>query len=175
MFNDRIKVDFKVFATRFSIQKQLDKMSSIPALSFDTETQSKYSKEDKEEARNLLKKSIDDLSPEDIRHCKLAIRSSGLSYPDIVKITHFQFGFNDHESVVFIAYDEVTEKMICDWVAEYKGKLLIYNTLFDLKLIYHRTGGKLPLDIEDTQLLARTLVNDADDFQCRTGLKVLAG
>ena len=55
MFNDRIKVDFKVFATRFSIQKQLDKMSSIPALSFDTETQSKYSKEDKEEARNLLK------------------------------------------------------------------------------------------------------------------------
>jgi len=65
--------------------------------------------------------------------------------------------------------------MICDWVAEYKGKLLIHNTLFDLKLIYHRTGGKLPLDIEDTQLLARTLVNDADDFQCRTGLKVLAG
>ncbi len=52
--------------------------------------------------------------------------------------------------------------------------MLIHNTGFDLRICYHRTG-KLPLDYEDTQLLAKTYVNDADVWKAKVDLKSLMG
>ena len=41
-------------------------------------------------------------------------------------------------------------------------------------MVYHRTGS-FPKDYEDTQQLAKSLINDANNYRSRTGLKLLVG
>ena len=170
--NEFIKVDYEVHATQFSIMKALDKLSTKPILSYDCETQSQYSLEERAEAKDLLKNHIDELTSEDRKLCKLVSKSSGLSHPKITKVTHFIFGLSEDYSVILIAYTPTVENLICEWVANYKNKLVVHNSLFDLKIVHYHTNG-FPIDIEDTQLLARCLINHTKDWECKTGLKHL--
>ena len=170
--NEFIKVDYEVHATQYSIMKALDKLNTKPILSYDCETQSQYSLEERAEAKDLLKNHIDELTPEDRKLCKLVSKSSGLSHPKITKVTHFIFGLSEDYSVILIAYTPTVENLICEWVANYKNKLVVHNSLFDLKIVHYHTHG-FPIDIEDTQLLARCLINHTKDWECKTGLKHL--
>ena len=170
MLNSYIEVTYKAYATSYSINKALKELNTRVLLSYDCETQSIYSLEEREEAKCLLKES--NMEPSDIRLSKLVAKSSGLSYPSLVKVTHFIFGISNHESVILIAHDRKTEMIIFDWMIAYRGKLLIHNSLFDLKIVYERTD-KLPNDYEDTQLLAKTFLNHTEDWKAKTGLKHL--
>ena len=167
-----IEVSYDYHTTAYSIRKALAELSEHTMLSYDCEAQSQYSLEEKAEAKLLLKDSIDDLSPEDIRLCKLVAGSNGLSYPEIVKTTHFIFGTSESHSVILIANDMKTEQIIRDWLVAYTGKLLIHNALFDLKQVY-LTTGKFPIDFEDTQLLAKTYLNHTETWKANSGLKHL--
>jgi hypothetical protein len=121
-----------------------------------------------------LQYNQDDLNSEDLRISKVVSRCSGLSHPSITKTTHAIFGLSEDESIVFVINDKKTEQYIMDWIVEFEGKLIIHNSLFDLKLVHHRTG-RFPKDIDDTQLLARCLINHTQDWECKTGLKHLMG
>lgn len=168
-----IKVKYEVFSTLYHINKQLKALNKIPVLGFDVETRSIYPQEQVKEAIALLKHP-DEIHSDHLIHVKQVARSSGLSNPRIIRTTHFIFGLTEDESVIFIANDDNTESAIWDWLVRYKGKLLVHNTGFDLKICYQRTG-KLPLDYEDTQLLAKCYVNNADSWKAKVGLKVLMG
>ncbi|MCK5536020.1 MAG: hypothetical protein KAI79_04290 [Bacteroidales bacterium] len=169
--NDTIKVNYKVHATDYIISKALHKLDSLSMVSFDLETQSLYSIEQKKEARELLK---GELSYEDKKLCKLAARSSGLSNPRLIKATHFIFGISKEESIICIANSRRTEKLIFNWLAKYKGKVLIWNSLFDLKIMYERVKA-LPIDYEDPMLLLKSLINDVEDWNAKVGLKDFMG
>ncbi len=172
MFNDDcIKVNYETYSTDFTIQKALHKLDNLPMISFDTETQSLYSLEEKAEAKELLKSN---LSYEDKKLCKLVARSSGLSNPRLIKVTHFIFGLSRSESIICIANNRKTEEMIFNWLSKYKGKVLVWNSLFDLKIMYERVN-KLPIDYEDPMLLLKTLVNDVDEWNSKVGLKDFMG
>ncbi len=166
---EHIQVSYKLYTTQYGIKTALESLNSASMISFDLETQSLYSLEEKAEAKDLLK---GDLSYQDTKLCKLAARSSGLSNPRLIKVTHFIFGLSQDESIICIANNRKTEVMIFNWLATYKGKVLIQNALFDLKIMYERIN-KLPADYEDTQLLAKSLINNVDDWQAKTGLKHL--
>ena len=168
---EHIQVDYKVYSTAFTIKKALKELVDHKVISFDTETQSIYSKEDKQEARELLK---DELAPEDTKLCKLVARSSGLSNPRLIKITHFIFGTSRSSAIICIANDRKTEEMIFNWLADYKGKVIIHNSLFDLKIMYERVT-RLPNDYEDTMLMLKTLINDCEDWNAKVGLKDFMG
>jgi len=111
---------------------------------------------------------------EDIRLSKLVANSSGLSHPKITKVTHVIFGLSESDAIIFVVNGPKTEQMVMKWIVDYTGKLLIHNSLFDLKLVHHRTG-RFPIDFEDTQLLAKCLINNTQDWHSRTGLKHLMG
>jgi len=167
-----IKVTHKVYANKWHIRKALARLATYYTLSFDTETAGVYSKTERKEAREYLKKEN---IPVDKKAIALQIEAnSGLSFPSLVNVTHFVFGISDHESVILICNDPVLEMMIWKWVANYKGLLLIHNTLFDLKIMYNRVGT-LPINYEDTQLLAKCLTNNADVWKSKVGLKDLMG
>ena len=168
---DHIDVKYKIYSTDFTIKKVLDGLNDNNCLSFDLETQSLYSIEQKKEARELLK---NDLSYEDTKLCKLVARSSGLSNPRLVKATHFIFGISKDESIICIANSRRTEILIFNWLAKFKGKTLIWNSLFDLKIMYERVK-KLPLDYEDPMLLLKSLINDVSDWEAKVGLKDFMG
>ena len=170
--NDFIEVKFKFYTTRYGIAKALDKLADREIMSLDFEVQSIFSVDERTEAKELVKKYQIDLSKEDLRLSKVVARCSGLSHPSITKVTHTIFGLSENESVVLVINDRKTEQYIMDWIVNFKGKLIIHNSLFDLKLVHHRTG-RFPKDYDDTQLLARCLVNHTRDWECKTGLKHL--
>jgi ribonuclease D len=66
------------------------------------------------------------------------------------------------------------EMIIWNWLAKYEGLIIVHNSLFDLKLMYHRVK-KFPKNYEDTQLLAKTFVNHVDIWKAKVGLKELVG
>ena len=166
-----IKVNYKVYSTDYSIMKVLKTLNDTPIISFDLETQSLYSVEQKKEAKELLK---EELSYEDTKFCKQVANSSGLSNPRLIKATHFLFGTSKSDAIICIANTRKTEEMIFKWLSEYKGKTIVWNSLFDLKIMKNRID-KLPLDFEDPMLLLKSLINDVDDWNAKVGLKDFMG
>jgi len=170
-----INVNYEVASTSYTIGQMLRKLSGIPLLSFDTEVQSVYSQEEIKEAKQLVKsKEFPEYSRDDQKLLKQVAKASGLSNPSLVKVTHFIFGVSEDFSYILISTNPQTEQRIWEWVSNYQGKLVIHNALFDLKIMYNRVQ-QLPLDYEDTQIEAKCLINDADEFKARVGLKLLMG
>lgn len=168
-----IKVEYESYASMYSILQVLKGLMKYQLLAFDVETRSIFPQEEIKKAKALLKHS-ELVSPEDLIAVKQVARADGLSTPVLVRTTHFVFGLSKSTSIVLIAQDAKTEMAIWNWVVKYPGKLLIHNTGFDLKICYQRTG-KFPIDYEDTQLLAKTYINDAENWKSRVGLKILMG
>ena len=157
----------------YTINKMIKQLNKIKLLSFDVETRSVYSKNNVTEAKNLLKEP-ELVDPEYLVFLKQVSRSSGLSYPSLIKTTHFIFGLSKNSSVIIVAHDKKTEVTLWDFVAKFKGKILVHNAGFDLKICFQRTG-MLPLDYEDTQLLAKCYINNSDAWKSRVSLKHLMG
>ena len=168
-----IHVNYEVAATSYTIGQVLRKLYDIPLLAFDTEVRSIYSNKEIKEAKELLK-DTSNMSIEIINELKLIAGSSGLSYPKIAKVTHFIFSYNKNYSYILIPNTYQEELRIWNWLADYKGKVLVWNSLFDMKIMYERTQ-QLPIDLEDPMLMLRTLINDVDSWKCRTGLKEFVG
>lgn len=165
-----IHVDFQVVSTRYHIDKALQDLWTRPMISFDTETRGVYPPEERAVAVLALKQ--DDLPIDQRRLASLVANNTGLSFPDIVRVTHFVFGVSIHESVIIICDNDRLEMYLWDWVSRYPGTFLIHNTMYDLKIMYNRIK-KLPLQYEDTALLAKCLLNNADVWKSRIGLKEL--
>lgn len=167
-----IKVKFKVSANKWSITKALKNLEKYDLLSFDTETKGLYSKAERKEATEYLKR--ENITVDNKRIALQVSANSGLSFPSLVSVTHFIFGITDDESVVIVCDNDKLEMFIWNWIANYKGKLIIHNALFDLKLMYHRVDS-FPMNYEDTALLAKCLTNNVQTWKAKVGLKDLMG
>ena len=171
--NNIIDVEYVLYTSNYSIKMQLPKLlKKHKMLSFDTETRSVYNKETRKEASDYLK----DSSPSDdlYRQARVVAESSGLSFPSIVNTTHFIFGESRYKSHVIVCSDEKLELFIWNLVADYEGKLLVHNALFDLKIMYQRTK-RMPKNYVDTSLLVKCLINHVNIWKCKTSLKELMG
>jgi hypothetical protein len=166
-----IDVSYKQASSSWLVSKTLDSLKDYPLLSFDIETKGLYTKAERKEALQLLEDN-----PESYYRSLVSIvaHNNGLSYPSLVDVTHFIFGTSSSTAVVIVPEDRQTEMRVWRWVSKYKGKLLIHNTLFDLKVMYHRIGC-FPKNYEDTALMAKTLINNSDVWKAKTGLKELVG
>lgn len=107
-----------------------------------------------------------------VNKIRQALNADGLSHPSLVNITHFGCAWSESEALVLVTTSRAMREMIYDWLVTTHRKQIWHNLGFDGKHIYHHTG-KLPKDYEDTQLLARVLLNDANNFKAQTGLKTL--
>lgn len=167
------KVTHNLTTTSYGITNKLVSLLRMPELSFDTETRSVYTKAEVKSAKVMLKNESE-IFQEDLKLVKLVARSSGLSYPSLIKTTHFIFGLSDNHSEVIIANSMHEEMLLWNFVTTYPGKLVIHNSMFDLKICMQRTG-KLPKNFVDTMLLAKTLINNSDIWKSKVGLKDLMG
>jgi hypothetical protein len=174
MLSDKIiDVKYTLYTSTYSIKKQLPKiLERCKLLAFDTETRSVYNKEKREEAKEYLKAT--ETSDFYYKQARVVAESSGLSYPSIVNTTHFIFGESRDTSHVVVCTTPEQELFVWNLVADYDGKLLVHNSLFDLKIMFQRTG-KLPKDFVDTALMVKGMINHVNIWKCKTGLKVLMG
>lgn len=168
-----INVDFTLYTSSYSIRKQLPKLlERCDILSLDTETRSVYDKAERKEASEYLKDA--DHKDAYYRQARVVAESSGLSYPSIVRTTHFIFGESKDKSHVIVCTTPEMELFIWNLIADYNGLFLVHNSLFDLKIMYQRIG-KLPKNYKDTALMVKCLINHVNIWKAKTGLKVLMG
>ena len=164
-------VTYVVYSTPWTINDVLARLGTNPKMSFDIETSGLYSKEQRKEAIKLLNEDLDTY------HHKLVsvvANNSGLSFPEITRTTHFVFGLCKQTAVVIVVPNRHIELLVWNWLRNYRGKLLIHNALFDLKVMYHRIGA-LPHDYDDTALMVKTLINNSDVWKSKIGLKDVMG
>jgi hypothetical protein len=171
--NHKIKVK-RVLCRTFPVAKTVlqNVLRDNDVVSFDLETRSMFSKEDRAE----YTKELEDtkyLDYKEINDLTLAANSSGLSHPSIVEVTHIIIGISREESVVIItnSYSEV--RALFKIILDADVKVVIHNATFDLSIVKYYTGGNIFKDIEDTSLMAKVLLNDCNNYNSRTGLKHL--
>lgn len=166
-----INVTYDVYNTPWSIIQELSKLIPEKLMAFDIETAGLYSKEERKLADKLIDKAN---TVEELKAYRAVASNSGLSFPSVIKTTHFVFGMSREHSKIFISDGSHIEQRIWDWLRHFRGKLLVHNSLFDLKVMFDRTGF-LPHDYEDTALMVKSLVNDVDPWRAKVGLKDLMG
>lgn len=168
-----VEVEQVLHTSSYGIRKNIPKLlENCELLSFDCETRSVYNKEEIAEAKTYLKGS--DPSDKLYKHARVVAESSGLSYPSIVKTTHFIFGESKNKVHTVICNSPEMEIFLWNLVANYEGKFLVHNSLFDFKLCYQRTG-RLPKNFTDTALFVKCLINHVNIWKSKVGLKDLVG
>ena len=167
------KVESNVYASSYAIKHILPKiLSEHKVLSLDTETRSVYDKETRAEASAFLKEAH--VKDSLYKQARVVAASTGLSFPSIVKTTHFIFGESRSKSHIIICDSAAKEMLVWKAIAEYEGLFLIHNSLFDLKIMFQRMGC-LPKNFIDTALLVKCFINHVNIWKSKTSLKELMG
>lgn len=149
-------------------------LSSIPSdiIACDFETASRYTDEQKLAFSNQLSS----LPPNSLEshHLKQLISSDGLSHPSLSQVTHFQYAYSESHAFVIILDSPRITDIVLNWLVTTSITQIWHNSSFDFQYIYHHTG-KFPLNYEDSQLLAKTLLNNVNNQKAQVGLKYLQG
>lgn len=119
----------------------------------------------------LAKKWLDGLEVDMIA---LDFETTGLGHPSKTGLTHLSVATSPTEGFVLIFSQYNMEKIVLKWLVETSIKQIWHNFVFDGKHIYFRKLG-LPKDFEDSQQLAKSLLNHVDVWKANTSLKELMG
>lgn len=167
-----IDVSYTLSSTAWHNKKTLESLLKHDILSFDIETKGVYTKRERKLALALIQTDV--VNANTRRTASIVAHNSGLSFPSLINVTHFIFGISDSASVILLSNSHVDELLIWKWISKYPGLLLIHNTMFDLKVMYHRVK-QFPIRYEDTALMAKVLINDAESWKAKVDLKDLMG
>jgi DNA polymerase I-like protein with 3'-5' exonuclease and polymerase domains len=168
------KVNYTCSNKLYTIMTTLNNLAkNYSILGCDFESCSRWSDEEKEEMKQFLE-DHPETDREEKRQIKQFIESDGLSHPSLTYITHFQVAWSPNDSFVAILDTEEKRKRVFNWIINTEVKQLWHNLSFDGKHIMYHTG-KLPKNYEDTEILAKTLLNHVNTFEAKTSLKHLMG
>ena len=166
-----IKVNYTTYSSTYNIRKHIPTLfREHSVIAFDTETRSLYDKTTRNDAKSYLK-HVDSSDPY-YKQAMLVSNTSGLSFPSIIRTTHFVFGVAKNYSHIVICDNVQKEVDMWNYLCSYEGLLLVHNSLFDLKIMYERCR-KLPYRFVDTQILAKCHINNANNYFSKVGLKEL--
>ena len=163
-----IKVNYEYTNNLYKAKQWLDNLPELFAADF--EVASRFTLKEKE----LIKYRLDNykLSFEEQRILLQQLTSDGLSHPSLTVITHLSVGWSDRDSYVIVCDNPAIRNLVYQFLTTTPKQQLWHNTVFDFKHIFYHTGV-LPSNHIDTQLLAKSILNDANSFRDLTGLKEL--
>ena len=165
-----IQVNYEYTNNLYKAKKWLQGLPNLFAADF--EVASKFTAKEKEH----IKYKLDNyrLKDENERILLQQLTSDGLSHPSLTVITHLSIGWSDRDSYVIICDSPAIRNLVYQFLITTPKQQLWHNAVFDFKHIFYHTGV-LPSNYIDTQLLAKSILNDADSFKDRTSLKELMG
>ena len=144
-----------------------------PVVACDFEAASKYTDEEKE----VLQQELDALEDQNSLYShelRQKINSDGLSHPSLSQVTHISIAWSESDALVIITDTPKLRARVFNWIVTTNCMQIWHNASFDLKIVHYFTG-LFPKDFEDSQLLAKTILNHVDTFKAKTGLKDLMG
>ena len=165
-----IKVNYESTDDLELAQKWLDNLPDLVALDF--EAAKKYTDPIIENLQKSLEDAADYLEQKNIQQ---QLNATALSHPHHVYPTHLSIGLSESEAKVIIISTHEMLDLVMEWLVTTDVTQVWHNFNYDGKLIYHYSGGRLPKNIEDTALLAKTIANHVDTYLAKVGLKELAG
>lgn len=138
----------------------------------DLETAIRYSNETIQTAKE---KMVDELLPkkERIRYQAIA-KATALGHPYHCTITHVNVAWTEEDAYVFIIDNKKIADVVLNFLVTTTSKQIWHNYCYDGRFMRYYAHAD-PIDIEDTQILAKTLINHVETFKARTGLKELMG
>ena len=166
--NEPIKVNYEYTNNLYRAGKWLEALPDLFAADF--ETASRFDEAAKEQLLHRL--GLGNLDFNEKRTIQQKIDSDGLSHPSLAFVTHLSVGWSDCDAKVIVCDTDHMRKLVFNFLTSTDKTQLWHNAVFDFKHIYY-AKQKLPKYYKDTQLLAKTLLNDADDFKNHTNLKEL--
>lgn len=168
--NYPIQVNYEYTNNLYKAKKWLQGLPDLFAADF--EIASKFTAKEKEHIKYKLNNYH--LKDESERILLQQLTSNGLSHPSLTVITHLSIGWSDKDSYVIICDSYAIRNLVYQFLITTPKQQLWHNAVFDFKHIFYHTGV-LPNNYIDTQLLAKSILNDADSFKDRTSLKELMG
>jgi hypothetical protein len=167
-----IKVSYKSTNSAYKANQFLQEIAQHDLFAADFEAAVRYTKSELESFRKALED--DSLSKRQRAYYESRLSATALGHPFHVTLTHCSIAINDHEGYVFILDNPKITARILQFLITTPIKQLWHNASFDFKHIFYRTG-KMPLNYEDTQIYAKTILNHVEVHKAGTGLKQLAG
>ena len=165
-----IQVNYQYTNNCYKAKLWLDNLPELFAADF--EVASKWTVKEKEKIKNTI--NTYKLSFKREKTLLQQLNADGLSHPSLTSITHLSIAKSNKDSYVIVCDNERIRSLILNFLITTDKKQLWHNSIFDFKHIFYHTKA-LPKSYEDTQLLSKSLLNDANSFKDRTGLKELMG
>lgn len=166
--NTPIQVNYKYTNNIYRASQWLRDLPDLFAADF--EVASQFTKEEKALLKYRL--AANNLTFEQKRVLTQQIESCGLSHPSLTWITHLSIGWSEKDSFVIVCNNDKIRTFVFNFLTTTSKTQLWHNSIFDFSHIYYHTK-QLPKSYIDTQLLAKSILNDADSFKDRTSLKEL--
>lgn len=166
-----VEVSYEVTANPLIAHKWLSSISQ-PYIACDFEATSRYTDSDKADLTTYLS-TLTEGSLE-YHQVRQQIASDGLSHPSLSRLTHFSLALSEAFAYVFIIDSQRMHDLILAWLTRTPIKQVWHNASFDFRHIYYHTH-RFPIDYEDSQVLAKTILNHVNNQRSQTGLKHLMG
>ena len=164
-----IGVNYAFTSSTYRVKRWLDELPDLIACDF--EVASKFTKKEKDLFRLRLKQTK---NMDKRRVLEQYIESNGLSHPSLTVVTHFSVAWTNSDAYVILCTNKAVREMVFRFLITTDKTQLWHNSTFDFKHLLYNTG-QLPKNYIDTQLLAKSLLNDANSFRDLVGLKELMG
>lgn len=165
-----IKINYESTNDHAVAKKWLNALPSIFAA--DLETAVRYSPEEVKEAK--IKMLDTDLKRiEQIKYQVIA-NATALGHPYHCTITHCSIAYSEKDAYVFIIDNQEIADVLLDFLVTTQKTQVWHNYCYDGKFLRYYGNGDA-INVEDTQILAKTLINHVEIFKAKTGLKELMG
>lgn len=167
--NATIKVNYQSTNNAFTAQKWLANLPTLFAADF--EVANKYTKEERAVFAHTVETSLDRLERVT---AQAKLDSNQLGHPSHNELTHLSIAWSESDAYVLIIDNRSMLHVVLNFLTRTTSTQVWHNLSYDGKYIQYLTG-KFPINYEDTQILAKTILNHVDTYKANTGLKQLAG
>lgn len=165
-----IEVTYKHTNDAVVAQKWINDLPDLIAA--DLETAIRYSEEEVKQAKE---DAANEKLPKADRIAATAIaNATPLNHPYHCTITHCSIATSEKDALVFVIDNQEIADVVFDYLITTDAVQVWHNYSYDGRFIKYYGGG-YPKNLQDTQILAKTLLNNVEVFKARTGLKDLAG
>lgn len=164
-----IKVNYQSTSNPFLAQKWLANLPDLFAADF--EVANKYTEEQRANFAHTVANSPDKLTR---ITAQAKLDSDQLGHPSHNELTHLSVAWSPSDAYVLIIDNRSMLNVVLNFLTRTTSTQVWHNLSYDGKYIQYLTG-KFPINYEDTQILAKTILNHVDTYKANTGLKQLAG
>lgn len=167
-----IQVDYQTTSDAATASEWLQTLPDMFAADF--EAALRYPQEHIDNAKEMLKLGGNELTKKELIQYQSLVNASALGHPSHCIITHCSIASSEKDAFVFIIDNQEIADVVLDFLTETDRTQVWHNYCYDGRLIryYQGTDAK---NVEDTQILAKTLINHSDVLKAGTRLKDLAG